>query len=803
MNTRTFRLLVCGLLASIVLVHAGVARAVDVPTEGRMLSHGTDGKEVDLPLRHTDVHGKVSGFIARVRVEQVFHNPYATPIEAVYVFPLPHEAAVGDMTIHIGTRTIRAQIQKRAEARARYDEARQAGKTAALLEQERPNIFTQSVANIMPGEQIRVEITYDQAVPYERGRYEIVFPMVVGPRYTGERTPDAAAITPPNLKPGERNGHDIAVEFELDPGVAIQDLKSPSHLVEVTPPKAGTGPIRVKLSDKDSIPNKDFVLTYAPAGAAPTLALLAHKADQHGHFALMFQPPAAPAPSGVTAKDVVFVLDTSGSMSGEPIAAVKQAMRHAIKNLGPRDSFRIVRFSNSASAMSEHSLANNRDNVRAALSYINGIDAGGGTEMLSGLREALADPPPDDRLRIICFMTDGYIGHEAEMLDAIDQEQSGNQRLFAFGVGSSVNRYLLDAMAEHGRGSAFYVLMDQKPEPQVEAFYARIDKPVLTHIEIDWQGLAVSEVTPPVVPDLFADQPMWVVGRFQRAGKATIRVRGRIAGKPVEYRIPVALPDKEPAHETMPQLWARARIKELASKLSGRNDQDLEQQITTLGLDYRLMTRFTSFVAIEEKVVNQDGTPTRVEVPLEMPHGVSYEGVYGGDEEVFVLSGSLIQRSESSSSGGSEALYLVSAGRAYRRGRWDVALGLGAGMLKLAADEDSEGFLGAHARVALGLGRRVAVGLELAMFAAQERSTLANLLVAGLFAPLPWLHLELGLGPAFGGDDGVGLGLLGGARADLFRLGPCRLGLELRVEGGVYPGDQDALAGSLGVSISF
>ena len=608
------------------------ARARDVDITQGCLRTTVEGDDVELPLKHTHVEAEVSGVLSRVIVKQTFANPYDTPIEAIYVFPLPNEAAVNDMQIKIGDRIVRGVIKKREEARRIYDDAKRAGKTAALLDQERPNIFSQSVANIMPGQDIEVQITYDEVLEYTKGRYEFVFPMVVGPRFIAPSTDpaDAARISPPVLKPGERNGHDISLTLTIRAGFELHDVSCPTHDIEVT----GDGATRtVKLSAKDAIPNKDFVLRYRVGSDKPTFASLAHKEGETGYTLLMFQPPEMPKPETVTPKEMVFVVDCSGSMNGEPIALAKQAMRHALKNLNADDTFQVIRFSETASPFSPTPLPATAENVRRGLSYINDLHGEGGTMMIEGIKTALDYPLTSNRLRIVCFMTDGYIGNESEILAAIEKKLGDNTRLFSFGVGSSVNRYLLDSMAAAGRGHVQYITLGEKPDEQVEAFYARVRNPLLTHIRIDWGNLEVDEVSPGRLRDLFEGEPIFLTARYKRSGNGTVTVHGKINGVDESFPLQVTLPAAEEGNGALASLWARSRIEELERQNYGSRRDDVVDAVTTLALEHRLMSQYTSFVAVEEKVVNEDGKIRTIQVPVEMPEGVSYGSVFG--EETF------------------------------------------------------------------------------------------------------------------------------------------------------------------------
>ena len=595
------------------------------------------------PLEHTDVRAEIAGNVVRVEITQHFSNPYDKKIEAVYVFPLPNRAAVDDMEIRLGERTIKGIIKKRQEARRIYEDAKRAGHVAALLDQERPNIFTQSVANILPGNKIQVKIRYIETLPYLDNDYTFSFPMVVGPRFIpGAPTsdekrggspnttdvPDASRITPPVLEPGQRSGHDISLEVKLNAGAELTRLSSPSHQVEID--RRGLGRARVLLEPQDSIPHKDFVLRYRLDGNAPRVILLPHRSDKDGYFLMLIQPEAKPAPEKITPKEMVFVVDGSGSMRGFPMAKVKEAMRHSLNNLNSNDTFQIIRFSNRAESFATAPVSATESNIRRGLAYIESLSGRGGTIMLEGVQAALSPAEDPERLRIISFMTDGYIGNENQIL-AYLQTHLGGARLFSFGVGSSVNRYLLDKMAELGRGAVEYVLLKDDAEEPVKRFYERIRNPYLTDIEINWGGLEVSDIYPKRVPDLFVGQPLVLVGKYARPGKATVTLRARMGGKPFKQDVSIILPERHPEAEAIGTLWARARIEELSNQQIGNPQPALEEEITRVALAHRLVSAYTSFVAVEEKIVTGSEQPVLVQVPVEMPEGVSYEGVFGGE----------------------------------------------------------------------------------------------------------------------------------------------------------------------------
>ncbi|MBI2340419.1 MAG: marine proteobacterial sortase target protein [Deltaproteobacteria bacterium] len=653
---KIFRTLLSSLPLGAVLLSASVtALASDLHseiTQGVMRALGQEGKPVaDLPLKHTKVSAKIAGFISEVTVTQTFQNPSKDPIEAIYVFPLPQNAAVGEMFMKIGDRTIHGQIKLREEARKIYEEAKNQGKIASLLDQERPNIFTQSVANIMPGHEIEVTLKYVEVLVYEKGSYEFMFPMVVGPRFIpGEPVskssrgwaddtdlvPDASRITPPYLKPKTRSGHDIEVSVAIDAGVPLQDVSSETHQIKVDS-KQGSKAV-VTLRPFDSIPNKDFVLRYGVAGDSVETGFLTHREKGKDGFFTLIVPPVKEIPdTQVTPKEMVFVVDTSGSMSGEPIAKAKEAMRYALRHMNQNDTFKIILFNSDVKELSTKPLLNSSDNVQKGLAFIDQIQAGGGTLMMEGVNAALGFGRDPSRLRIVLFMTDGYIGNESQIFAAI-QDQRNDARVFSFGVGSSVNRYLLEEMARVGRGAVTYVTLNEETKGAVAKFYERISKPFLTGLSIETVGAngrspLLKDIYPEKIPDLFSAQPVVVHGRFSGDGAGTITLKGKLGGKPWQKEVPVALPDEQNENSSIASVWARTRIADLSRENYGGEKSNVVQKITNLALEYHLMSQYTSFVAVEEKIVNENGKVTTVQVPIEMPQGVSYQGVFGEKDD--------------------------------------------------------------------------------------------------------------------------------------------------------------------------
>jgi Ca-activated chloride channel family protein len=655
---------VMALQAVLVGEPAGEKPGAETPgTPGMLQAIGKEGKAVGAcPLKHTDVRVSVSGHLAKVVVTQKFTNPFKEKIEAVYTFPLGASAAVTDMTMKIGDRVIRGQIKPREQARRIYEQAKARGHVASLLDQERPNIFTQAVANIEPGKNIDIQITYTEPLKYEDGQYSFAFPMVVGPRYipgsaTGRKgtgwapdtteVPDASKVTPPVTPEGTRAGHDISVRVDLNAGMEIKALQSKQHEVAITWQDAGRTKAVVELAKKKEIPNKDFVLEFSTASDQIEDALLAHTDKRGGYFMLVLQPPKKVQPKQIRPRELVFVLDTSGSMNGFPIETSKAMMRRAIKELRENDKFNIITFAGFTSVLWPKPVANTGDNRARALEFINSLKGAGGTEMMKAINACLSGPRDLERVRIVAFLTDGYVGNDMAIIAAV-RDNVSTSRVFSFGIGTSVNRYLMDNMAREGRGEATYVLNQNQSAEAAEKFYDRINAPVLTDIEVDWGELAdlidAKELLPRYVPDLFSVQPVVISGRYKpSAGRVTgtVTLKGNTGEGKFQREVEITLPAAEPANAVAAPLWARAKVdylmsQDLANIQKGKPDPAIKESIVGLGMSYRLLTQFTSFVAVEEKIVTIGGEPKTVAVPVEMPEGVSYEGVFGtGDTQGF------------------------------------------------------------------------------------------------------------------------------------------------------------------------
>ncbi|NEP12076.1 MAG: after-VIT domain-containing protein [Symploca sp. SIO2C1] len=650
----------------------------------------TEEQRLVFPLKHTEVQAKIAGNMSRVEVRQTFDNPFAQPLEAIYVFPLPDEAAVDEMEIRLGDRLIKGNIKKREEAQKIYEQARHEGRTVGLLEQERDNIFTQSLANIKPGEAIEVSIRYTDSLKFENGNYEFVFPMVVGPRFIPgtpiaqtadtDRVPDASRLMPPIIPPETRSGHDIGITVEIEAGLPVSYVDSPSHKFRV---EHDGQIVRVKLIGTDTIPNKDLILRYRVGRDQTQATVLTQVDERGGHFAIYLIPALEYSPAAIIPKDVVFLVDTSGSQQGDPLRKSQELMRRFIQGLNPNDTFTIIDFADTTSQLSAKPLKNTTKNCTEAINYINQLQANGCTYLRRGIQAVLNFPAAQEgRLRSIVLLTDGYVGNENEILVQVQQQLKPGNRLYSFGIGSSPNRFLLNRLAEIGRGTAQIVRQDEPTEEVAEKFFRQINNPVLTNIQVEAQltsplqeGTDIKTVgsSPEVViypsapPDLFTQQPLVLFGRIsplplfpetQNYPNYSVRLRGTVAGGNF-YEQKFNLKFEEEGNPAIAQLWGRARIKDLMQAMFGVETKSGVDTITETALNYQLLSPYTAFVAVSNQVnvstisssekshtlaesssvktmqkeddlqVPSNISYISMQVPVEMPEGVRRQGIFG------------------------------------------------------------------------------------------------------------------------------------------------------------------------------
>lgn len=603
-----------------------------------------DGQTHLLPMLESDIDVSVEGDMATVAITQTFVNDTQVPMQAEYLFPLNQTAAVYGMDMIVGDETITAVIKEKAKAEAAFKKAAEEGKAAALLTQHRPNMFTQKIANLMPGLTIKVTLRYVQMVPKIDGQHELVIPLVVGPRYVGASAEDEIVLAsdddavplqantwtisevpahPPVYGidlPETFNSERVSFDLKMISGVSVSGFGSTTHPLTVETTDLG---LSARFAEGREMDNKDLVVRYSLGGEQLEATSLSHSDERGGFVTLMVEPPALPNEAAVAPRELVFVLDTSGSMRGAPMRASKRFMDFALRGLRPSDYFRIIPFANSARSFSDGAMRATPENLRAGRRYVGSLDAGGGTEIDNAIRTAFATQQPANTIRIVVFLSDGYIGDEAQVLRTVNRE-IGDARIFAFGIGSSVNRYLLDAMANEGRGYARYVPVGEDPNEVAETLAADLKSPLLTDISIDWGDLDVSDVVPARIPDLFAGQGLRVYARHDGSSEtARITVKGLVQGRSAEMPVELVLTNNKEA-AALPLVWARNKIAGLTREVAIRqNPGAADAEITRLGLEFSLQTKNTSFVAVSEARVNTTGRgaiPAKVALPK--PSGV-------------------------------------------------------------------------------------------------------------------------------------------------------------------------------------
>lgn len=594
------------------------------------------GRTIVFPILHVSIEVEVDGDLALVTTIQEFANPVSEVIDATYLFPLDESAAVHEMELRVGDEAVRAHIREKQEARREFETARAEGRGAALLEQHRPNMFTQRVANVVPGLPITVTLRHVQPVPRVDGAYELVLPLVVGPRYVPsarqaapasasddeaapptaeadapvsrlESLPPAspvAGIDAPDVVEDDR----VSILVRVNAGIPLREIKSPSHSVDV----ANSGGVTTVSLASGTVGDRDFVLLWRVAGDEPAVGVVAHARGEDVYISLLVEPPATPHEEQIAPREVVYLLDCSGSMAGIPMAASKAFVGESLDGLRARDAFRVVRFSDSATEFSSRPLEATEENIAQGRRYLAGLSGEGGTRMTSGIRQALEVPPEDGRIRIVVFLTDGYIGNEDEVFALVDG-LLGDARLFVLGVSSSPNRYLLSELSRIGRGFTRYMDPTDTVDGIATEMAAKLDAPVLTDVSIDWGGLRPIDVVPERFPDLFAGRSVRVMARCLAPETETQRVTvwgtmsGRLVKLPAKFAVGPEPPDGSPVVVS----WARAMVADLMAdhalpperRRHALSDEAIRGRVIEFGLAHSLVTQWTSFVAVTEKVL--------------------------------------------------------------------------------------------------------------------------------------------------------------------------------------------------------
>ena len=615
--------------------------------EGSLLYRSPiSGRYESVPLVHTDVTLDVRGLAAAATVTQQYVNSGTEPIEAVYVFPLPHDSAVYDMEIRIGNRLIRSVIREREEAKRVYESAKSEGKRAALVEEERPNVFTASVANLMPGDHIEVRLRYVEPLRWEDGRIRLVFPLVVGPRYipgtqavghtgTGwavdtDAVSDASRITPPVRNPESRPGHDISLSVDLDSGFEFGSINSVSHAITVR--RLPDGRRHVELASGATIPNKDFVLEVQQAESTqPKTALFLSPEPGTGetYFLLSAFPPTV-QPVKRMPVEMLYMIDVSGSMGGTSITQAREALLQALDRLGPNDRFGILAFNHAYYEFASEPLTATTENLAAARRFVQHLEAGGGTEMLPALLHLMRKPETSGYLRHIILLTDGDLGNEEQIFAAL-RLKLGGARLYTVAIGSAPNFFLATKMAQFGRGTFTHIADIGEIRDQMGRLLETIESPVLTDVKLSFEGVEVAEIYPQRPPDLFLGQPLLIYGRISQGRAGRVHLTARAGDQPYEANFAF---DASTAsfHPGITTLWARQRVEDLVDRwrLSEEDARSgIRATLIAHAIRYRLVTRFTSLVAVEEIVANASGASTQVPVPTELPAGMQMDKVFG------------------------------------------------------------------------------------------------------------------------------------------------------------------------------
>lgn len=572
---------------------------------------GTD----QLPLKKTSAQVNIVGVIADVTINQVYKNEGKHALEAIYTFPASSNAAVYAMEMTIGQRRIVAKIEEKQKAREDYEAAKQEGKRASLLEQERPNVFQMNVANIMPGDEITVSLKYTEFLVPTDGTYQLTYPTVVGPRYANKEASGSA----PYQGQGTAPSYDFDIDVYLSAGLPIQDISSGTHKIKVDYYGANTAGIKLDAAERKA-GNRDFVLRYQLAGDKIASGLMLYEHEDENFFLMMVQPPKRIVKADVPPREYIFINDVSGSMSGYPMDVSKKIMRNLVSNLRPEDRFNVLVFAGTSGWMSDESVAATPANIDRAVNFIDNQRGSGGTEIIHALKKALSFPRQFEEMsRSFVIVTDGYVSVEKEVFDLI-RNNNDQANTFVFGIGSSVNRYILEGMAHVGMGEPFIVLDDNEANAKAEKFREYITNPVLTQIQLGFSDFEAYDVEPITIPDVFAERPIIIYGKYKGKAKGTARLKGFSGRKRWNAKIDIAQFKPNDKNAALRYLWARKAIQMLDDY--GELYQPDEEKITQLGLQYNLLTNYTSFIAIEEKKTN-DGEYKTVDQPLPLPENVS------------------------------------------------------------------------------------------------------------------------------------------------------------------------------------
>ncbi len=618
------------------------AQVTDIPDNDKQVNEDktlspyfvvkSDNPNIDvMPLLSTSADVTIAGVIADVTVKQVYKNSGKVPLEAIYVFPASTRAAVYGMTMTIGERILKAEIKEKKEARNIYEKAKKEGKSASLLEQSRPNVFTMNVANIMPGDSIVVELKYTELLIPENKEYKFVYPTVVGPRYSNTQKDSAKDsekfVETPYQHEGEKPSYTFDIKINLNTAVPLQDVECKSHKVDIDKESDYKTIIELDKSEEYS-GNKDFILKYSLSGNKIETGLLLSENGKEKFFLMMLQPPKRVDISEIPPREYIFILDVSGSMYGFPLDVSKKLMNEIFRNLRPIDKFNILFFAGGSQMLFSKSRPANPENLDSASKMFDRKRGGGGTELLPAMKRALSIPKDENYSRSFVIVTDGYVSVEKETFDLI-RKNLNNTNVFAFGIGSSVNRFLIEGIARAGMGQPFFVTNTKEAEPVSKKLIEYIKSPIMTDIKVEFNGFLAEDVEPSSIPDVFADRPIIVYGKWEDQADGFIKVSGKIKGKEYHVDINVQKFGRMIQGDALKYLWARNKIAQLADYASVDVEAENKREITNLGLKYNLLTNYTSFVAVDYIKRNGKDSIVSVKQPLPLPEGVSDHAVGG------------------------------------------------------------------------------------------------------------------------------------------------------------------------------
>lgn len=630
------------LLGWVIIITASSVQATsESPKKSRTFSpyfwvEGDDSSIENFPLKNTAVDVAITGVIANVTVRQRYSNMGGEPINGRYIFPGSTRAAVHGMKMIIGERVIRAKIKEKEEARTTYETAKKQGKNASLLEQQRPNVFSMEVANIMPGDTIEVELQYTEMLVPESGTYEFVYPTVAGPRYNSVSSESGSRgeqwMKNPHLTQGSEPHTKFDISVYLAAGMPLEEVSCQTHETNVNFEDDSRAHIALLQPEKFG-GDRDYILHYRLAGRQISSGLALQKGEKENFFLLMVQPPKRVNKEMIPAREYIFVVDVSGSMHGFPLDTAKLLLEDLISSLQPTDTFNVLFFAGGSEVMAESSVPASPEQIRRAVKMIGNSNGGGGTELLKAMNRAMALPKQEAVSRTIIVVTDGYISAERDVFESIEKNLE-HTNVFAFGIGSSVNRFLVEGMARSGQGEPFVVTTPEQAGPAAQKFRQYISNPVLTDIKIAFHGLDFYDVEPRGVPDLFGERPVVVYGKWRGEPSGTIELSGSYSKGKYLRTIQVKEIHQEDSTAGLDYLWARSRINRISDFNPRKTDTERRKEIVSLGLTYNLLTAFTSFVAVDEVVRNPEGGAKDVRQPLTLPKGVSNLAVSGGMRKV-------------------------------------------------------------------------------------------------------------------------------------------------------------------------